>query len=109
MKNITPVIFVRFFHRWSGILLIVFVGLKIVSGYVAAGNLEVLNQETAYRIHYALWVDLPLLFLFIFHSCYGIFKILKQYFSRKQHLLFYIMTLLALVLFVLAVIVIYIF
>ncbi len=108
MKKLTLIIFVRIFHRWSGMFLIVFVGLKILSGYVAAGNLGFLNQETAYHIHYALWVDLPLLFLFIFHSFYGLFKILNQYYSSKQRLLFNIITLLAMVLFILGVIFIYI-
>jgi succinate dehydrogenase/fumarate reductase cytochrome b subunit len=108
MKNFASVNFVRIFHRWSGILLIVFVGLKIVSGYSVAGDIDVLGHETAERIHFASWVDIPLLFLFVFHSCYGLLKILRQYFSGKQNLLFYIMTSLAIVLFVLAVIFIYI-
>jgi succinate dehydrogenase/fumarate reductase cytochrome b subunit len=108
MRKFTPIIFVRLFHRWSGILLIVFVGLKLLSGYSAVGDIGVLNGETAERVHFALWVDIPLLFLFISHSCYGLFKILNPYFSKKQHLLFYIMTLLAMVLFVLTVIFIYV-
>jgi succinate dehydrogenase/fumarate reductase cytochrome b subunit len=108
MTKFLPIVFVRVFHRWSGMALIVFVGLKILSGYVAAGNLAVFGQETANRIHYALWIDIPLLFLFIFHSFYGLFKILNPAFSGKQRPLFYLLTLTAAVLFVVAVIFIYI-
>ena len=107
MEKFSPIVFVRLFHRWSGIFLILFVGLKILSGYVAAGNIEVLSQEMAYRIHYALWIDIPLLFLFIFHSLYGLFKIINPYVGKNKITVFWIITSLAIVLFLVALIFIY--
>lgn len=62
------------FHRWSGMLLILLVGLKLISGFSIAGNLELFAQKTGYRIHYAQVVDIPLLFCFIMHAAYGILK-----------------------------------
>ena len=104
MKRFTPIIFVRLFHRWSGILLIVFVGLKILSGYSVTGEMGIFSQKTAYRIHLADWVDGPLLFLFIFHSLYGLFKIVNQYLGKGRTTVFWVFTSLAVVLFLLALI-----
>lgn len=104
MSKFSPIVFVRIFHRWSGLFLILFVGLKIVSGYVAAGEMEIFSQKTAYRIHFADWIDVPLLFLFIFHSLYGLFKIINQYLSKGRTTVFWLITSLAAVLFLVALI-----
>jgi succinate dehydrogenase/fumarate reductase cytochrome b subunit len=67
--------FIRFFHRLSGLFLFVFVGIKLISGYSITGHMTLINQTFGYRIHYASWIDIPLVCLFIFHTAYGFLKI----------------------------------
>lgn len=67
---------IRVFHRWSGLFLIVFLGLKILSGYTMGGHNAPISAEAAYKIHFSPWVDIPLLFLAVFHASYGILKIM---------------------------------
>ena len=108
MKNTTPLTFIRIFHRWSGLFLIVFIALKILSGYVIAGQLGILSNRVGYLIHYAKVVDIPLLFLFIFHSIYGVYKIVQRKVKDKVGF-FLIATFLALLLYITAILFIYIF
>ena len=98
---------IRFFHRWTGLLLIVFVGLKIISGYAIVGNLAILNPETGYHIHYALWIDIPLMLIFIFHAAYGILKINIPKNNEKKRKAFIITNCLALLVLTVAMIGIY--
>lgn len=68
--------FIRAFHRWSGMLLIGFVALKILTGYTISGQIAPFSTEAGYRIHFSPWVDVPLLVLFVLHASYGVLKIL---------------------------------
>lgn len=77
MKPATPIQFVRSFHRWSGVLLILLIGLKMISGFNAAGQIQWMPVSLAYRLHYAVWIDIPLMFLFIAHAFYGLYKMVQ--------------------------------
>ncbi|MBN1782944.1 hypothetical protein JW948_17555 [bacterium] len=83
MKPASTAVFIRIFHRWSGLLLILFTGLKILSGFVIAGRIQLFGASAGYRIHYAAWIDVPLLFLFIMHAMYGLLKIVQGRITSK--------------------------
>ena len=98
---------IRIFHRWSGIALIVFLALKMLSGYSMTGQMGVFVQEVGYRIHFSAWVDAPLLFLFTFHALYGILKILLSAGLKNKKGAFLIVNVMGAVLFVLSILFIY--
>jgi succinate dehydrogenase/fumarate reductase cytochrome b subunit len=108
MKSNTPSVLIRIFHRWSGLLLIIFVSLKLLSGFIIAGDLDILNLSTGYRIHYAKFVDIPLIFFFIFHALYGILKIIMSRGIRNKMMAFTVTTIFGIVIFIISVIYIYI-
>ena len=62
--------FPYYFIRFSGPLLLVLVGLKILSGYALIGKLD--GDSWLSRLHQNQTLDLVLLFVFIFHACYGL-------------------------------------
>jgi len=67
--------FVRSFHKYSGLLLILLVGLKLFSGFETHQKFGLLPGIQAMRWHTRAWIDLPLTLLFLFHASYGILKI----------------------------------
>jgi hypothetical protein len=99
MKETTPVTVVRYAHRWSGLLLIALVGTKIVSGLRLAGATAFPAESTAQWMHFSRWIDAPLLFLFVFHSAYGIFKVLMARGIRNKVRVFAAVNLIALAVF----------
>lgn len=101
------IVLVRRFHRWSGLLLIILVGLKMISGYSIAGNLSIFDPSVGFKIHYAKWVDVPLLFLFTFHALYGILKILMTKGVTNRPMAFVVTTLLGFVFFSMSIVIIY--
>jgi succinate dehydrogenase/fumarate reductase cytochrome b subunit len=107
VREMKQIVFVRRFHRWSGLLLIIFVGLKMISGYSIAGNLSIFDPSVGYRIHYATWVDIPLLFLFTFHALYGILKVSMTQGITKKPWAFIVTTLLGFVIFSISLVMIY--
>ena len=106
MKPTTPMRFIRVFHRWSGVLLIFIVGLKIVSGLSAAGQIMLLPVSGAYSLHLSAFLDTPLLFLFYFHALYGLFKIFQGKIQKKV-LIFWFTNVIGLLLFAWSILVIY--
>jgi len=62
--------FPYYFIRFSGPLLFIIVGLKILSGYALAGKI----QEASWlaNLHLSKSLDFFLIFLFIFHALYGL-------------------------------------
>lgn len=62
--------FPYYFIRFSGPLLFILVGLKILSGYALTGKLG--NASWLSRLHQNETFDLILLALFVFHACYGL-------------------------------------
>jgi len=84
MKETTPAVAIRHFHRWSGFALILLVAIKIISGFRLSGAFGFPGEAAANRMHFSGWVDVPLLFFFIFHSTYGILKVwMSRGSSRK--------------------------
>jgi len=75
MEPRAQVAFVRSFHRYSGLLLIVLVVLKLFTGFESHQKFGLLSGIQALRWHTRAWIDLPLTFLFLFHASYGILKI----------------------------------
>ncbi len=61
--------FPYYFVRFSGPLLFILVGLKILSGFSSVGRIQGASWLSALHINRTL--DLGLLFVFIFHALYG--------------------------------------
>ena len=70
-----PMEWIRHVHRATGLLLILFVGVKLVSGFALSGGVKGLDGATASWFHFSRWVDVPLVFLFLMHAAYGVLKI----------------------------------
>jgi succinate dehydrogenase/fumarate reductase cytochrome b subunit len=62
--------FPYYFIRFSGPLLLILVGLKILSGYALVGRLA--GGSWLSNLHQNRAFDILLLFLFIFHAFYGL-------------------------------------
>ncbi len=62
--------FPYYFLRFSGPLLLILVGLKILSGYALVGRMNGIPWLS--RLHQNRTLDLLLLFVFIFHAFYGL-------------------------------------
>jgi succinate dehydrogenase/fumarate reductase cytochrome b subunit len=75
--------FPYYFLRFSGPLLLILVGLKILSGYALVG-----------RINEVFWLStlLLLLFVFIFHALYGLRLFLIDLGMKQERLLFWAFT-----------------
>ena len=61
--------FPYYFIRFSGPLLLILVGLKILSGYSLVGRIQ---ASWLSNLHIHKTLDLLLLFVFIFHALYGL-------------------------------------
>ena len=62
--------FPYYFIRFSGPLLFILVGLKILSGYALTGKIQGMSWLT--NLHLSRSLDFSLIFLFIFHALYGL-------------------------------------
>lgn len=62
--------FPYYFIRFSGPLLLVLVGIKILSGYALVGKIA--GASWLSNLHQNKAFDIFLLFLFIFHAFYGL-------------------------------------
>ncbi len=90
--------FPYYFIRFSGPLLLLLVGLKILSGYALTGKFE--NTPWLAQIHQNRTFDLILLFFFIFHAGYGLRLFLIDLGLMKQEkILFWLFTIISLGLF----------
>ena len=91
--------FPYYFIRFSGPLLLVLVGLKIVSGYALVGRIAGVSWLAG--LHQNRAFDILLLFLFIFHAFYGLRLFLIDLGMMKQEKsLFWIFTIISAGLFV---------
>jgi succinate dehydrogenase/fumarate reductase cytochrome b subunit len=80
--------FSYYFIRFSGPLLFILVGLKILSGYALTGRIQ--GMPWLPVLHQNRTLDFLLLFMFIFHALYG----LRLFFidlgmMRQERLLFW--------------------
>jgi len=62
--------FPYYFIRFSGPLLFILVGLKVLSGFALVGKIEGVSWLT--NLHLSKSLDFSLIFLFIFHALYGL-------------------------------------
>jgi succinate dehydrogenase/fumarate reductase cytochrome b subunit len=91
--------FPYYFIRFSGPLLLILVGLKILSGYSLVGKIQGISWLT--NLHLNKTLDLLLLFIFIFHALYGLRLFLIDFgMVKREKLLFWIFTVMAAGLFI---------
>ena len=80
--------FPYYFIRFSGPLLLILVGLKILSGYSLIGKIQGVPWLSNFHLNSIL--DFSLIFLFIFHALYGLRLFLIDLGMMKQeNLLFW--------------------
>lgn len=91
--------FVWVFHRISGLLLILLVGLQIVTGFSQANSTETDIAQVAAKLHNHPLLICLLVFLFTFHSLYGVRTILMDVGLRREKAVFWGATLLGIVFF----------
>ncbi len=83
--------FPYYFIRFSGPVLFILVGLKILSGYSLEGKASGLSWLSALHQNQAL--DMGLLFVFVFHALYGLRLFLIDLgMMRKENVLFWVST-----------------
>ncbi|HYA90511.1 MAG TPA: hypothetical protein VEK32_03325 [Thermodesulfobacteriota bacterium] len=86
--------FPYYFIRFSGPLLLILVGLKILSGYVLVGRIQGASWLSNLHLNRAL--DLLLLFVFIFHALYGLRLFLIDLgMVKKEKILFWASTIIS--------------
>ena len=91
--------FVWVFHRISGVLLILLVGFQIFTGFSQSISTDAGFAQAAARHHKQSLLLCLLVFLFTFHSLYGIRTILMDLGLRREKTVFWGVTLLGVVLF----------
>ncbi|HOC46984.1 MAG: hypothetical protein PHT96_14725 [Syntrophorhabdaceae bacterium] len=78
--------FIWFFHRISGIALIILIGIKILTSYFLHGLDK--KPDWALSLHRQPILDVLILVLFTFHSMYGIRTIIMDFGYRNEKRLF---------------------
>lgn len=82
--------FPYYFLRFSGPLLLILVGLKILSGYVLVGRID--GAFWLSRLHENRTLDLFLLLVFVFHALYGLRLFLIDLGMKQERFLFWAFT-----------------
>ena len=89
--------FSYYFIRFSGPLLLILVGLKILSGYSLVGRIQ---APWLSNLHINKALDTLLLFVFIFHALYGLRLFLIDWgMVKHERILFWTSTFLSAALF----------
>jgi len=92
-------VFVWIFHRISGVLLIFLMVFQLATGFFQASFTDPALTKTMAELHKDRAVNCVLVFLFVFHGLYGVRTILIDAGLRREKLLFWVCTMLGLVLF----------
>jgi len=87
--------FIWIFHRLSGLLLILLLGLKFVTSFFLMTKAQ--KPDWALVLHTNPLSDTLLIVLIVFHAFYGLRTVIIDLGVRKEKLLFWIFTLLSLV------------
>lgn len=91
--------FSYYFIRFSGPLLLILVGFKILSGYSLVGKMDGISWLSG--LHQNRTLDIFLLFVFIFHALYGLRLFLIDLgMVKKERFLFWTFTIVSAGLFV---------
>lgn len=93
--------FVWIFHRVSGLVLIILIGFKIVTGYGILGRYGASSIESMRLMHRSLLLDLLVAGLFIYHALYGLRTCLVDLGARGEKIMFWLFTFLGGVIFAL--------
>ena len=86
--------FVWIFHRISGLLLILLLGLKFLTSFFLMTKEQ--KPDWALVLHTNPFTDTLLIVLIVFHAFYGLRTVIIDLGLRKEKLLFWIFTLLSL-------------
>jgi len=86
--------FVWVFHRLSGLLLIILLGLKFLTSFFLMTKEQ--KPDWALILHTNPFVDTLLIVLVVFHAFYGLRTVIIDLGLRKEKLLFWVFTLLSL-------------
>jgi succinate dehydrogenase/fumarate reductase cytochrome b subunit len=88
--------FPYYFIRFSGPLLLILVGLKILSGYALVGKIE--GTSSLSTLHQNRILDILLLVVFIFHALYGLRLFLIDLgMMRHERILFWTFSIISIV------------
>ncbi len=82
--------FPYYFLRFSGPLLLILVGLKILSGYALVGRIN--GGLWLSTLHDNRTLDLLLLFVFVFHALYGLRLFLIDLGMKQERFMFWTFT-----------------
>lgn len=88
--------FVWVFHRVSGLLLIILLGIKFLTSFFLMTKDQ--KPDWALVLHSNPLTDTLLIISIVFHALYGLRTVVIDLGLRKERLLFWIFTLLSLVL-----------
>ncbi len=88
--------FVWVFHRISGLLLILLIGIKFLTSFFLMTKEQ--KPDWALVLHTHPFIDTLLIISVVFHALYGLRTVAIDLGLRKEKLLFWVSTLLGLVL-----------
>jgi succinate dehydrogenase/fumarate reductase cytochrome b subunit len=101
LEPIREKMFPYYFLRFSGPLLLILVGLKILSGYSLVGKMDGILWLS--ELHQNQTLDVLLLFVFIFHALYGLrLFLIDMGMAKREKLLFWVFTIMAVAIFTLS-------
>ncbi len=88
--------FIWVFHRISGLLLILLIGIKLLTSFFLMTKEQ--KPDWALVLHTNPFLDTLLIISVVFHAFYGLRTVAIDLVLRKEKLLFWVSTLLSLVL-----------
>lgn len=88
--------FVWVFHRVSGLLLILLLGVKFLTSFFLMTKAQ--KPDWALILHTNPFIDTLLIVLVVFHALYGLRTVIIDLGLRKEKMLFWVFTLLSFIL-----------
>jgi succinate dehydrogenase cytochrome b556 subunit len=90
-------VFVWIFHRISGLLLILLLSFQLFTGFFQASTSNQATVATIAALHKHAVLNCLMVFLFVFHSLYGVRTILMDLGVAREKLLFWCCNVLGLI------------